>query len=72
MPDPVPHSELRPVCGAEMPGRARSNLQWGKWFGHLWEDGDFTPSPMTNSDLLPTSTDLLVGAYGADKVAVYR
>lgn len=51
---------------------ARSNLQWGKWFGDLWEDGDFIPSPGTNSDLLPLSADLLVGAYGADKVAVYR
>lgn len=40
--------------------------------GNPWEDKDPVPSLIANSGPLLISIDLLVGAYGADKVAVYR
>lgn len=59
-------------AGPEGLGGPGPTSNGGDGLGNSREEDDIVPSLTTDSDPLPIPTDLLVGAYGADKVAVYR
>lgn len=67
---PTESSDLCAGLGCQ--GGPDQTSSGGSSVGNPWQDKDHVPSLIANSDPLLISIDLLVGAYGADKVAVYR